>query len=116
MLLRFSDVAWALEAALARARALGVPLLGFDSQCGVPACFLPEEVRAAWFVEDLPEEEIGAFAGAFRKGEACARCALTRRCYGLRTAYAETYGTGELRAVGEPPSSEPTSPAPAPGA
>jgi len=113
---RFSDVAWALEAALARARALGVPLLGFDSQCGVPACFLPEEVRAAWFVEDLPEEEIGAFAGAFRKGEACARCALTRRCYGLRTAYAETYGTGELRAVGEPPSSEPTSPAPAPGA
>ncbi len=96
---RFSDVAWALEAALARAKALGVPLLGFDSQCGVPACFLPEEVRAAWFVEDLPPEEVGAFAGSFRKGEACAGCALTRRCYGLRVAYAETYGTGELRAV-----------------
>ncbi len=103
---RFSDVAWALAAALAGARALGIPLLGFDSQCGVPACFLPEEVRAAWFVEDLPAEETDAFAGAFRKGEACAECALTRRCYGLRAAYAETYGTGELRpipAVSAPP-------------
>jgi MoaA/NifB/PqqE/SkfB family radical SAM enzyme len=94
---RFSDVAWALEAALDRARALGLPFLGFDSQCGVPACFLPEDVRAAWFLEDLPAEEVDAFAGAFRKGEACSRCALTRRCYGLRAAYADTYGTGELR-------------------
>jgi pyruvate-formate lyase-activating enzyme len=94
---RFSDVAWALEAAIDRARALGIAFLGFDSQCGVPACFLPEDVRAQWFVEDLPPEEIGAFAGSFRKGEACERCALSRRCYGLRAAYADTYGTGELR-------------------
>ncbi len=94
---RFSDVAWALEAALGRARALGMPFLGFDSQCGVPACFLPEEVRAQWFVDDLPDAELDAFAGAFRKAEACSGCALSRRCYGLRAAYAETYGTGELR-------------------
>jgi MoaA/NifB/PqqE/SkfB family radical SAM enzyme len=94
---RFSDVAWALTAALDRAKALGLPFLGFDSQCGVPACFLPQAVRDAWFVEDLPAEEVDAFGGAFRKGEACSRCALTRRCYGLRAAYADTYGTGELR-------------------
>ena len=90
-------MAWALEAALARAKALQIPFLGFDSQCGVPACFLPEEVRAAWFVEDLPAEELAAFSGAFRKGEACARCSLNRRCYGLRAAYADTYGVDELR-------------------
>jgi MoaA/NifB/PqqE/SkfB family radical SAM enzyme len=96
---RFTDVAWALEASLDRARALGIPFLGFDSQCGVPACFLPEEVRAAWFVEDLPAAEVEAFAGAFRKGEACTRCVLARRCYGLRAAYADTYGTGELRPI-----------------
>jgi hypothetical protein len=96
---RFSDVAWALEAAVTRARALEIPLLGFDSQCGVPACFLPEEVRAQWFTGDLPAEEQSAFGDAFRKGEACSQCALTRRCYGLRASYAEMYGTGELRPV-----------------
>ncbi len=103
---RFTDVAWSLEAALTRARALGLTILGFDSQCGVPACLLPEEVRAAWFVEDLPAEEVDAFAPSFRKGEVCAGCALTQRCYGLRTSYAEMYGTGELVAL-RPPAPSP---------
>ncbi len=101
---RISEVRWALDAALARARALDIPVLGFDSQCGVPACLLPEEVWKAWFVEDLPSEEIDAFSASFRKGEVCASCALTRRCYGVRTAYAEMYGTSELQplATGAP--------------
>ena len=100
---RFSDVAWSLEAALSRARALGFPILGFDSQCGVPACLLPQEVRDTWFVEDLPAEEVEAFAPSFRKADVCASCSLTRRCYGLRTSYAEMYGTGELRALAGAP-------------
>ena len=96
---RFSDVAWALEAALSRAAALGLDLLGFDSQCGVPPCFLPERVRARAFAQDLPAQELAAFAGSFRKAPACERCSFTRRCYGVRSGYAEMYGTGELHAV-----------------
>ena len=99
LLPRFSDVAWALEAALDRADALGIPLLGFDSQCGVPACFLPPRVRESFFTQDLPGTALSDFSMAFRKGEACSACALEDRCYGVRTAYAEMYGTGELRAI-----------------
>jgi hypothetical protein len=99
LLPRFSDVAWALEAALDRADALGMTLLGFDSQCGVPACFLPPRVRETFFTQALPEGAIQDFSNAFRKGEACLGCALSERCYGVRTAYADMYGTAELRAV-----------------
>jgi sulfatase maturation enzyme AslB (radical SAM superfamily) len=96
---RFSQVAWALEKALARSEALGLPLVGFDSQCGVPPCFLPERIRSSAFPEDLPEEELQAFAGSFRKSEVCAKCSFTRRCYGVRAGYAEMYGTEELRPI-----------------
>ena len=99
LLPRFSDVAWALEAALDRADALGIPLLGFDSQCGVPACFLPPRVQESFFTHDLPGTALADFSDAFRKGEACTGCALSDRCYGVRTAYAEMYGTSELRPV-----------------
>ena len=102
LLPRFSDVAWALEASLGRADALGIPLLGFDSQCGVPACFLPIRVREAFFAHDLPDGAIREFSTAFRKGDACSTCALTGRCYGVRTAYAEMYGTSELRPIVRP--------------
>jgi pyruvate-formate lyase-activating enzyme len=96
---RFSQVAWALEAALARAEAIGLAVVGFDSQCGVPPCFLPERIRASAFAADLPEQELRAFAGSFRKSDACASCSLTRRCYGVRAGYAEMYGTDELHPV-----------------
>jgi hypothetical protein len=99
LLPRFSDVAWALETALDRADALGIPLLGFDSQCGVPACFLPPRVREEFFAQRLPDGALQEFSNAFRKGEACASCALAQHCYGVRTAYAEMYGTSELRPV-----------------
>jgi MoaA/NifB/PqqE/SkfB family radical SAM enzyme len=95
---RFSDVAWALEAALERSEALGITMVGFDSQCGVPPCFLPKRVRETSFAEDLPPAEVRAFEGSFRKGEGCAGCSFTRRCYGVRAGYAEMYGTSELRA------------------
>jgi len=99
LLPRFSEVAWALEAALDRADTLGMPLLGFDSQCGVPPCFLPPRVRDAFFTQRLPDGALREFATAFRKGDACARCALDDRCYGVRSAYADMYGTAELRPV-----------------
>jgi molybdenum cofactor biosynthesis enzyme MoaA len=96
---RFSEVAWALAAALDRAEALHLPMVGFDSQCGVPPCFLPERIRASAFAEDLPAEEVAAFEGSFRKAAACEGCSLTKRCYGVRAGYAEMYGTSELHAV-----------------
>jgi MoaA/NifB/PqqE/SkfB family radical SAM enzyme len=96
---RFSEIAWALEAALERSEALGITMVGFDSQCGVPPCFLPRRVRDTAFTLDLPAAEIEAFEGSFRKGEGCGGCSFARRCYGVRAGYAEMYGTSELQAL-----------------
>jgi hypothetical protein len=40
-----------------------------------------------------------AGAGEFVKTDACARCAETHRCFGVRRGYAELYGTGELQPI-----------------
>lgn len=95
---RFSDVAWALAAAHERACALGLSISGFDSKCGVPACYMPSAIRETHFAADIPPEELSRATG-FTKSDACARCELDRRCYGIRSTYAELYGTGELRPI-----------------
>ena len=95
---RFSDVAWALAAAHERACALGIQMTGFDSKCGVPACYMPRAIRDEHFARPIPAEERARAAG-FRKSEACARCELDDRCYGIRGSYAELYGLGELRPI-----------------
>jgi MoaA/NifB/PqqE/SkfB family radical SAM enzyme len=94
---RFSDVAWALERAHARASELGIEMTGFDSKCGVPACYLPESIRREHFAADVPDAERKNAEGGFAKSSACARCGFDRRCYGVRATYAEMYGTSELR-------------------
>lgn len=96
---RFTAVAASLERAHERASALGLGFTGFDSKCGVPACYLPWAIREAHFAADLPEEELRRHGEGFTKSPACARCELQRRCYGVRTTYAELYGTGELRPI-----------------
>ena len=93
---RFRDVMPSLLAGLARARAAGLDVTGFDSMCGLPLCLVPEAERAAFSHVALPAE---AGAGEFVKAEACARCAETHRCFGVRRGYAELYGTGELQPV-----------------
>jgi hypothetical protein len=96
---RFSDVAWALAALHDRTAALGIRLTGFDSKCGVPACYLPRAIRDQHFASDLPDEERAAASAGFVRSDACGRCELEKRCYGIRASYAELYGTGELRPV-----------------
>ena len=93
---RFADVIPSLVAGLARARARGVEIFGFESMCGLPLCLVPEEERGAFSKLPLPAE---AGSGEFVKAEACERCAESYRCYGVRRGYAELYGTDELRAL-----------------
>jgi molybdenum cofactor biosynthesis enzyme MoaA len=95
---RFRDVAWALERAHTRAVERGLPWTGFDSKCGVPACYLPRAIREEHFTHDLPAEEL-ARAKGFTKSAACADCELDKRCYGIRSTYAAMYGVEELRPI-----------------
>jgi len=93
---RFTDIMPSLLAGLARAREAGVEVSGFDSMCGLPLCMVPESERTA-FTEVAVGDDGGG--GEFVKGEACARCEESHRCYGVRRGYAELYGTEELRAL-----------------
>jgi MoaA/NifB/PqqE/SkfB family radical SAM enzyme len=90
----FTEVMPSLVAGLARARAAGIKVSGFESMCGLPLCLVPEHARAAFSTAPLDAD---AGAGEFVKTEACTRCAETHRCYGVRRGYAELYGTAELR-------------------
>lgn len=96
---RISSVAAQFEAAIDRARALGIPVSGLDTKCGVPACYLPRSVREVAFAYAVPKEEQERASFGFTKAAACARCDYQDRCYGIRTSYAEIHGTGELRAI-----------------
>lgn len=93
---RFSDVMPSLLAGLARARAAGLAVTGFDSMCGMPLCLVPEAERTAFSTGAVPD---GAGEGEFVKAASCAGCAETQRCFGVRRGYAELYGTGELRPI-----------------
>ena len=95
---RFSDVAWALAAAHERASALGISMTGFDSKCGVPACYMPRAIREEHFARPIPAEEL-ARAKGFAKSEACSKCEFDDRCYGIRGSYAQLYGLSELRPI-----------------
>lgn len=95
---RFSSVAWALERCHERAMALGFTLNGFDSKCGVPACYLPKTIREQHFEGAIPEAERKRATG-FTKSPACAECEHDSKCYGIRSSYAEMYGIGELRPI-----------------
>lgn len=92
---RYSDALPAIAAAVAEARRLGVPVGGFESMCGLPLCLVPDG-----FGELVTAEIPAGFdGGEFVKAEACARCSLAPRCWGIRRGYAEIHGTTELRAV-----------------
>lgn len=93
---RYSEAVPFLAEGLRLARSRGVRVSGFDSQCGIPLCQVPEEERAGFFrLAELPAEA----GDEFVKTEACASCALSTRCFGLRRGYAELYGADELRPV-----------------
>ncbi len=93
---RYSDAMPRVEEARLRAAELGVPLLGFESMCGIPLCLVPPELSAAAHGRTIEE---GADEGEFLRAEACGDCDLKAECWGVRRGYAGIYGTTELRAV-----------------
>lgn len=93
---RYTDVRPALEEGLALAKEAGIPVHGFESMCGIPLCLAPGEARA---YQSFPEIPAGHDRGEFLKVQACSRCDLSSRCFGVRGSYAELHGTDELRAV-----------------
>jgi MoaA/NifB/PqqE/SkfB family radical SAM enzyme len=92
----FTEVMPSLLAGLARARAAGLQVSGFDSMCGLPLCMVPEAERVGFSKIAVAP---GDGAGEFVKAEVCARCAEGYRCFGVRRGYAELYGTAELRTI-----------------
>lgn len=94
---RYTDALPALGEALQRARALGVAVMGFASMCGMPLCLVdPRHRPSEGELVAIPE---GWDAGEFVRTDACARCDLWGRCYGLRRRYFDAYGASELRPV-----------------
>jgi hypothetical protein len=98
---RYSAALPYVAEAVAEASRLGVTLCGFESMCGIPLCLVPTELTHYF---DLTEVPPGFDRGEFVKTEACKRCALGTRCYGLRSGYRELHGDDELRPVEAPPS------------
>ncbi len=97
---RYSDALPALAEGLAIARAKGVAVTGFASMCGMPLCLVDERHRPS--DDELVTIPEGWDEGEFVRAEACSRCSLWGRCYGLRRRYFETYGASELRPIDDP--------------
>ena len=102
---RLTEAAPHLEAALDEARRLGLPL----TFRGVPACVMPahrewdmERYMTIFDVVDLGDRSLQHRAGLDflrHKPPACGTCAHRRGCLGVYRAYANLYGTNELRPV-----------------
>lgn len=109
---RLREAAPHLEAALDEARHLGLPLV-FR---GVPACVMPahrewdmERYMSIFDVVELGDRSLQHRAGLDflrHKPPACATCVHRRGCLGVYRAYANLYGTDELRPVPHGPRKE----------
>jgi MoaA/NifB/PqqE/SkfB family radical SAM enzyme len=93
---RYSEALPLLTEALLEAERIGLAVGGFESMCGIPLCLVPSGFARFFRAEALPA---GFDGGEFLKASACARCALSERCFGVRRGYAELHGTDELRPV-----------------
>ena len=84
---RFTEVMPSLLAGLARARAAGLDVCGFDSMCGLPLCLVPEASATPSRHRALPPD---AGDGEFVKADVCAQLRrglpLLRRAPRLRRA------------------------------
>ncbi|UJR84367.1 radical SAM protein [Sandaracinus amylolyticus] len=94
---RYAEAMPVLAEAVALAQARGVEIGGFESMCGVPLCLVPRSLDRYFELSEVPP---GFDAGEFVKTDACARCALASRCFGIRRGYVELHGEHELRPVG----------------
>jgi pyruvate-formate lyase-activating enzyme len=93
---RYVDVLPSLEEGLAIAEEAKVNVIGFESMCGMPLCLAPVDKRAQLSLAEIPTGHDG---GEFVRTEACERCDLSTRCFGLRRSYAELHGTSEPRPI-----------------
>ncbi|MBW2464983.1 MAG: radical SAM protein, partial [Deltaproteobacteria bacterium] len=91
---RYSDILPSLARGLRVANELDVTVTGFESMCGVPLCLVPEELSRSTDLATIPE---GFDRGEFVATDACQRCDLLGRCFGLRRGYFELFGSDELQ-------------------
>lgn len=87
---RYCDILPHLAEGIRRAR---VPVVGFESMCGIPLCLVPEDLSSFFQLPEAPAHP------EFMKTDTCRACSLEPRCWGVRRGYAELHGTSELRAV-----------------
>jgi MoaA/NifB/PqqE/SkfB family radical SAM enzyme len=90
---RYAEVLPNLERGIAIAAQHGVRIEGFDSMCGIPLCLVPGDPARFAALAPIPA---GYDGGEFTRADACGRCVLEDRCFGLRRGYAAMYGTAEL--------------------
>jgi hypothetical protein len=79
-----------------RAEALGAEVFGFESMCGIPLCLVPTDLMKYFDLAEVPED---FDRGEFMETEACTRCDLLGRCFGVRRGYAELHGTDEFHPI-----------------
>ena len=94
MLPRYSDVLPLLESSLKDAQDLGLKVGKFHSMCGIPLCLAPDVTKSYLTLADVDEN---LSASEFVKPEPCTKCALRRKCFGIRRGYASMYGVDELK-------------------
>jgi len=93
---RYRDAMPRIGEALALAEELGLQITGFESMCGLPLCLVPSQLSRFVGLIDLPQ---GFDQGEFMKPDACTRCALEKKCFGVRRGYVELYDASELAPV-----------------
>ncbi len=101
-LVRYSELAPALEQAVLRAGEVGIevePLVS-STHASIPLCLVGEEHRkASTHRPRLAPGETGYedFSLRWTKSNACRGCVATEQCLGLPSPYAQRFGFGELR-------------------
>jgi uncharacterized Fe-S cluster-containing radical SAM superfamily protein len=93
MIPRYSDILPSLAEGLDRAAAHGLAVDGFESMCGLPLCLVPVELERFASLDEIPPD---FDRGEFVVTEACRRCDLLGKCFGLRRGYVELHGADEL--------------------
>lgn len=91
----------AVAEGLAKARRLGLQIVGFLHPCGIVPCALPDPWVALEGVTLRPpalDDEATLRDGGV-KAPLCQECALNRVCFGVRREYAAVHGLGELKPV-----------------
>jgi MoaA/NifB/PqqE/SkfB family radical SAM enzyme len=96
MVPKYTDILPSLTEGLERAATHGLAVEGFESMCGLPLCLVPSRLERFATLEEIPD---GFDRGEFIATDACRRCELLGKCFGLRSGYAELHGDAELKPV-----------------